>query len=426
VFFTVLMQAPIPQAHAQATCNPNAPWVTQFGTMTIGDVLIYGPGCNQFEDGGIQAATSTTIISGATTVSNANCGTIFLPTVAANAPTYGVTMPAAASLPNNCIIGVIAPSGRGVNIIMPGTIYASPGRILWPTQSIRMIANNSAGWQISDNPNRWLLTASQEICVVQGGNDQQDGLVTSAASGGCMGHVQSAVFAIGQFWDGGGYNACSIGVYAGGTSIINESVSTTGQSVGCFLTFNIRGVVTWTGPTSCISTGDNGIAIFNANLGFAPILKCNSTNPVGSGQFYLHQNGVFDINGAMEWVPQGSNDTLVFIDAQGRVNTNFTNGGLVIGDANAETFEAVFRCDEHCAGFTGSGTAAFSPNVSGSYAYVFLGGSWGDSNITWTGTFTGALASIVSGNSVFITNGVTIPGGAPAATTGGQVCATKC
>jgi hypothetical protein len=39
-------------AHAQTSCNSGVPWATQEGTMIIGDQMIYGPNCNQFQDGG--------------------------------------------------------------------------------------------------------------------------------------------------------------------------------------------------------------------------------------------------------------------------------------------------------------------------------------------------------------------------------------
>ena len=53
--------------------------------------------------------------------------------------------------------------------------------------------------------------------------------------------------------------------YAGGTNILAESISQTGQSVGCYLTVNFRGAVTWATAGPCWTTGDGAIVILNMN-----------------------------------------------------------------------------------------------------------------------------------------------------------------
>jgi hypothetical protein len=295
------------------------------------------------------------------------------------------------------------------------------GICLWPGQ-VAAFQVNSAGnaWVTVVNPGRWILPQTAEICYTQNGSDNNDGLGSGT---GCMAHVQTAVNIIGKQWDGAGYNACNIGIYAGGTNQVTESVSQTGQSVGCYLTVNVRGAFLWTTAGSCWTTGDNAIIIINMNLGFVPTLHCNNTNLASTCQFYGHQNVIWDINGSFEWDPQGSNDCLVFLDAQGRATLGLST--IVIGPGTAVSANSILNCAYGCRGLQISGTVAFSANVTLGQTFVLHSTGLINTTAAWTGSPTVSAASIPTGNSVLITNGTSIPGGTASAT-GGQVCNTLC
>ena len=146
-------------AHAQ-NCNGGNPWMTQWGTMPIGDLVIYGPGCNQFQDGGASPASATiTPISAARLVGPGDCGTLFLPSVTNTQLDYAITLPASGTMPNNCQISIAAPSNRGVQLIVPSFLQ----RTLWPAQTIVYRNNTTAGWLIVSEPG--LLTLSSSIAL---------------------------------------------------------------------------------------------------------------------------------------------------------------------------------------------------------------------------------------------------------------------
>lgn len=335
-----------------------------------------------------------------------------------------ITLPAASGFTARCIVKICnGDTGRGKKTSgFPSDIHA----ILWPLQCTIQAVVNSA-WKTVSNPGRWILPTSEELCVRQDGSATSDGLGNGTVAADCMNLAQTAVTTIGQQWDGTGYYACSIGYYTGGTSTFAEQVSMTGQSVGCYLTFNWHGATTHTSTANCFTGGDNGIGVFNMNLGFVPTFKCNSGNNATNAVWYCHQTCIYDVTGQWQWVPGGTNDSMIFLDGQGRVTVNAT-GNIVIGDGSAETFGNMFQCDQHCAQFQISGPIAFSANVSCTRIFAAYEGSAINTTASFTGSCTGITTSISSGLSVINTNGSTILGGTTTAGTGGagQVCTTKC
>lgn len=297
----------------------------------------------------------------------------------------------------------------------------------------RWVYNQNNVWLL-DPRTRWLTPGRgnvYELCVRQDGSDSNDGFGSAAAD--CLASIQSAINIIGTEWDGGGYNICAVGLYAGGTSVLAPSTQT-GQSVGCYLTYNVRGTVTINGAGSCFSNGDNAISIWNWNLGFVPTLACNTANTGNIAQFKGHQTSIYDFNGgAAIWIPggvqglgtggtKGTNDAFFDVDLQGSATFN---AQVNIGNGT-DTFNplTLVYCEAHCSKVTLSGTIAFNPNVILAVALVLRSGSLINTTLTWPG------ASVTSpttptGNSILITNGTTIPG-TTSSGTGGQVCATVC
>jgi hypothetical protein len=373
-----------------------------------------------------RAPIATRAVTGNDTSSSADCGRMILATGGLTT----LTLPAASAAGAGCEIGYRnnevysgIGTGRGKKLAnFPSDFSAN--NILYPGQAGKVVSDGSA-WRSSVDPDRWLLPTSAELCVRQDGSDTSDGLGNGTIAADCLATIQKAVLTIGTQWDGTGYNSCAVGLYAGGTSTFSEQVSMTGQSVGCYLTFNYRGTITHTSTSNCYTGGDNGIAVFNINLGFVPIFRCNTLNSGSTAAWYCHQTCIYDITGSYQWVPGGTNDQQVFLDGQGRVTIQYSGGGLVVGDGAARSFNNMFQCDQHCSQLQVSGQIGFSASVSCNRIFAAFGGSLMNTNASYLGSCTGVTTSTVSGNSVLNTNGTTIPGGT-VATTGGQVCTTKC
>jgi len=387
-----------------------------------GDLAVFdGTTGKLIKDGGAPVvAKATSTQSGNITATSANC---FQELIANGGGNATLALPAASSVSSGCWIGwknsevysgIGTASGKKIGANFPSDWNPT----LWPGQA-GMVISDGTSWHTTVNPGRWHLPTGAEICVTQNGNDTNDGL---AAGTGCMATPQAAVVVIGQQWDGGGYNSCSLGFYTGGTNILSGA-NQTGQSIGCFITINIRGAITWASTGSCWDSGDNGITIVNWNLGFTPTFKCNSSNTASTGQFKCHQTCIYDFNGGTAiWLPGGTNDVFFDVDLQGSATYNAT---VNIGDAvNTYTPLAFVACEAHCSKVTLSGSVAFSPLVTMNVAFTLKSGSVITTGLTWPGAVI-TNASTPSGNSVLITNGTVIPGGTASAT-GGQVCATAC
>lgn len=340
--------------------------------------------------------------------------TVTLPSL----PTTGFGAGCTVYVKNNNIYSGIGTGHAMTMAAFPSDLFA----LLYPQQTVA-VQVNAAGtaWITIRNPGRWKIPTSAEICVAQNGNDANDGLGSGT---GCMQTPQQAAVVIGSQWDGGGYNSCSLGFYAGGTSILS-SANQTGQSIGCFITINIRGAITWASTGPCWTGGDNSITIINWNLGFMPTFKCNSANTASTGQLKCHQYCVFDINGGTGvWLPSGSNDVFFDLDLQGSATFNAT---LNVGDGvNTYTPASFIQCEAHCSKVTVSGSLAFSPLVTMDHVYTLRSGSVMSVGATYPGV-TATNPTVPTGGSIFITNGTTIPGGTTSGTLNGLVCtSTPC
>lgn len=326
------------------------------------------------------------------------------------------------------VVDTVGGSGTFTDWQIAPEVRMAPGTERW------VYSNNGASWLLSPRT-RWLAPGRgnvYELCVRQDGSDSNDGFGTAAAD--CLALPQTAINIIGTEWDGGGYNVCAVGFYAGGTSTLPVSTQT-GQSVGCYLTYNIRGTTKFTGAGSCFSNGDNAISIWNWNLTFVPTFACNTSNVSNTGQFKGHQTSIYDFNGGTAiWIPggvtglgtggtKGTNDSFFDVDLQGSATFN---AQINIGNGT-DTFNplTLVFCEAHCSKVTLSGTIAFNPLVTMGVALVLRAGSVINTTLTWSGaTITSAIT--VTGNSVLIYNGTTIPPSTPTTATGGQACSTIC
>jgi hypothetical protein len=346
---------------------------------------------------------------------------------------FTLTLPAVAGFNASCTINIkngnSGTTGRGQTLVGFPTDLST---VLWPTQAVTLKIINGV-WATTSNPGRWKLPTSRELCTRQDGAVLTDGLGNGTVAADCFSTIQAAVVAIGTQWDGNGYNACSIGLYAGGTSIFNEAVAQTGQSIGCYLTYNIRGAVTWTSATNCLNSGDNAITIINWNLGFIPTFKCNTGNTLGYGAFYCHQTCIYDFNGGTAiWIPggveglgtggtKGTNDVFFYVDLQGSASYNAqVNVGNGIDTYNPLAFT---YCEGHCSQVTLSGTVASSALVTWQKALVLQVGSLITHTLSWPGASV-TSATTVKGAAILVQSS-TVPGPAATATSPGVICSTK-
>jgi hypothetical protein len=333
------------------------------------------------------------------------------------------------------VVDTVGGSGTFTDWQIAPEVRMAPGTERW------VYSNNGASWLLSPRT-RWLTPGRgnvYELCVRQDGSDSNDGFGSAAAD--CLANQQTAINIIGMEWDGGGYNVCAVGFYAGGTSTLAPATQT-GSSVGCYLTYNVRGTVAFSGAGSCFSNGDGAISIWNWNLSFVPTFRCNTGNVASTAQFKCHQTCVYDFNGGTAiWIPggvtglgtggtKGTNDAFFDVDLQGSATFN---AQVNIGNGT-DTFNplTLVFCEAHCSKVTMSGTIAFNPLVTMAVAFVLRAGSVINTTLTWSGA-TVSGATTPTGYSVFIFNGTTGFGGTspasgfPAANANfGLVCSTVC
>lgn len=387
------------------------------GPTTITNNISAGPGIQITGTNPLVIAKAPTAVNpqtGPYTPSSTDCGKTVLATGGFNT----LTLPAASSVSSGCEIGIKnneVYSGIGTARGKKLANFPSDWNpILWPGQAGKVVSDGT-NWTTTQNPGRWHLPTNAELCYAQNGNDTNDGLASGTS---CLAHVQTALNWITNQWDGTGNFSCAIGLYSGGTNTVNETVSQSGQSTGCFITVNMRAALMWTASAQCWTGGDGSIAIFNFNLGFTPILQCNTSNIALTGAFYGHQDVIYDINGSFEWIPGGSNDDLVVLDAQGRATLGLTT--LVIGDGAARAANSILNCNYGCRGLQISGTVSWSPNVTINKIFTLKATSLINTTAAFSGSATVAGPSIVDGASVLTLNGTTPPGGSITPTHGGQ------
>jgi hypothetical protein len=329
-----------------------------------------------------------------------------------------VTLPPVAGFTPGCWVyvknGDTYPGGRGKKL---SGFPADLQTILWPSQTLAVQIINGA-WVSVQNPGRWNSGVAATICVDTTGANTNDGLAGTGS--GCVADTQAAVSIIQKSLDISPGTPV-ISVTCGQTQTVQLSMG--GQPTGgnlVQLSPNGNCSFNWTNTGPCISVGDNAELDMRLNAGGgsgAINFTCDSLNPSNSGQVFIHNNGIVDLEGTPTFNGGGTNDAAFFFDGIG-IST-ITNGMNTTGN-----FHTILDLDVGskvtASGVinTPSGTIAACVVVQGG-SRLIMGGNACTGGATISGT------SPITGNSSIVTNGVTITGGT-AASTGGQVCVSKC
>jgi hypothetical protein len=397
--------------HAHAQCDNGNPWATQFGNMVPGDVIIYGPNCNQFQDGGPSPAGSTTTpISGATNVLGANCGTRFLPTVTNTQLLYAITFPSVGSITGNCQISVTAPSNRGV--ILGGAIPVA--RILWPMQSITYVATPT-GWIITAEPGLYQLTGGLDTTHVNhtSGTDWPANDCLGTGAGAC----KTVFGAANVFQSQVLCNGFQPFVQVDDTSF-TENTSLNG--VRCPGVNNLQIVGNPSNPDNavwlcnaagvpCLNVSDHATVVVN---GFN--MQCSVS---GAIEFQINQGGLL----AFENIDFGICGGGIHINCAATGQIVYEGGTYVI---SATTFLEHVVMTGPCSFNPGGGTVNI-PNVMTFANFYIVNGSGAhiETGLTYTGAGAGAASSgrqyLVEVNGSLILSGTTVPGATPGATSSG-------
>lgn len=338
---------------------------------------------------------------------------------------FTITLPAVAGFSSVCTVNIKnGDTGRGKRLSgFPSDVINS---VLWPLQAMTVKIINGA-WAITSYPGRWRLPANTELCVRQDGSNTSDGLGNGTVAADCLATIQYCTNTIYRQIDANNYYP-KCGIYTGGTSTFAEAVAMQGQLTGYnLLGYSIRGAVTWSSTSACLTISDNAEAAIDAVYGSTLTFTCNTSNTVNTGAIYGHQVMVVDVSGAINWRPGGTNDSFLFMDGEGRGTINGTGAGITLGNGGVASGYSYVNCNYHCAGVTTGGTLGWTGTLALSAFYVALGGSVISHSSNPSSGTPGAIgASIILGNSVIRLNGLTPPGGAPTTGSGGQSCATTC
>lgn len=361
--------------------------------------------------GGGGGSPSTSIKTANYTITTSDCWT----TVMAGTGSTGqftVTLPAVTGFSSGCLVYLKnGDTARGK--ILSGFPSGLMGTILWPLQTVGVQIINGA-WQVVLNPGRWKVPSQQTIHVdVTNGSNSNDGL--ASGSGGAVQTAQAAwLYATYQF-DNDSHTpiiamACSqthtTALSMGGTPVGTNLVQLSPDGNCSF---------TWSNSGSAITVGD--LAELDLNLtyyGSSGSMTCNAntSNAASSGCIYLHNDVVLDVEGKPLWTPGGTNDNFIFAD--GKATYTIANGIDEIGSGTGNYY--IFANEGAKGTWSGQSNA---PNAASANGLFFLtGGSFlnfgGPAGSGWYSL----SPSKIYGNSTFINNGVSIPGGTSVGTTG--------
>lgn len=256
-------------------------------------------------------------------------------------------------------------------------------------------------------------TADVYLCVDNAGSDSNSGIAPA-----CKQHICAAGRALYQDWDLRNYSAF---VTVTGGQSFDESCGFGGQLTGNNLlqivasTYSTTAPYTpfkWENANTCLAFGDNAeVRVAGATF------VCNKNNLPNQAAVYVHNNGIFDLDGKTIFSGGGLNDTAILCDGpciftvahgveiQGQFNNIVWGGRLMAG-----TFSGPVT-------FNGAFINRFFTLRSNST--INLGATFNNTGLASAGP------SLVTGNSVFNANGIGVPGGF-ATGTGGQVCNGYC
>jgi len=414
------MVAPAP---AQTTCNPNGSptgaWIQSSGTYTIGDIVTFGPGCSQVQDGGpINSGTFQKVTSGPFTFTTAQCNV----EVIFEGNTYF-----AAS------IGSAASFGSCNLRLRNGDIYTGPGSgrgrlltingfgsfILYPGQYLNL-QSDGLNWLPSCPLKNdglgcpWFATASVQFFDDNGGSDTNNDGLAAGASGAFRNMAHCALVAYNVVYTKNlGSILCSQTAAQAFTEFLQVFYPLNG---GGTLTFNSAtpgSKFSWVCPvnTYCLQFGDNAlVGVTDAQY---------VTNPSSIAIFLGHNYGVLDVNTNVAFNMNGGQSIFTCdFDTHFNINNGFNY-------QNSFSFLFV-GCQGSSWNFNGAINTSAAATLSRLFNLPTSSKATFNGNVTWGTTGLTTSAGLVSGNSVLNNFSGTLPGGAPTPTTGGQYCTSLC
>lgn len=279
--------------------------------------------------------------------------------------------------------------------------------LLWAGQAVGVQVNATAtGWITISNPGRWRVPGQVTLHFDKtNGNNANDCL--SATTGACQ-DAQTA-WNIQQYqFDNNGTTpilaaACgqthTTALSMGGTPLGTNLVQLSPDG-NC--------TATWTNAGPCIALADlSELALNLTYYGSSGSITfgCNITNAAFSGNIYLHNDVVLDLNGTPIWTPAGSNDNFLFCDGK----CQFT---VADGITQALATGANYIINMSAGGHgTQSGviSASGSGTINGTF-YIFGGAVLNRGTSDGSGWFSVGTSKVYA-NSTLINNGTTAAGG---------------
>ena len=332
----------------------------------------------------------------------------------------------------NIQITLPAPPGPGCDIVLVNEDSAAgkfligfPADInpkLYPNQSVGF-TSNAAGtaWISKYKPGRWRIPPSIYVYVANNGSDNNDGLSPSSPlqHNFVATHVIQTDFDIQQ--------STPFIALNGGDTFANDPILFGGQPTGG----NLVGLTVYGSGTSIITNADDAAIIFGDNAemdieigqlsggAVALRLQGNLNDHVGrAAGIYVHNNGLFDLNLS----PQGASGGIIVV-GNGSNGSAFFFDGATVGASAAGTiqvagvFNDIWHMDEGGGRFTlGSIIQPIPSPVSGQpCSATRLLAILGSEELILGGQFPGGYSSLgqslVSGNGLLVTNGISIAGG---------------
>lgn len=360
--------------------------------------------------------TPTTVLTAAQVGSGCN--------VIASGGLFSITLPDPTTVPDGCEI-VIKNNDKGNSKTLIGAPDDANKR-LYPKQAIRLATSNGA-WVVLENPGRVRITQDDYVVYLadaaHGGSDSNDGMTPSTP----LLNTQTACQMIQQDFDIRQITPY-IAILAGSTvdPILLGGQPTGGNLIG--LCVYGQGAATiksndWAG----VVIGDNAEIDIRVNAltpsGASLILQGNQADHASNAAgVYQHNNGLFDQEGDVTIIGNGPNGSAYFFDGPcpgASIADGFKVGG-VFGD--------IFRMDEGGGRYSLGGVIQPVTWNGSACSAARLFGIYGENELLIGGSMSGGYASLgmslVGGNALMVTNGMTIPGGVTTSQ-GGRVAATK-
>ena len=354
------------------------------------------------------------------TIASSDCGTVILASGGMNT----ITLPSTSGFPVACIVTVknnetyTGSSGRGkIMSGFPGDALAGgwgvlPGSathpILWPLQVVKVGIENGS-WITIQPSGLWLAPTVVTLHVDRTfGSDLNDCL--AATTGACA--TPAGAYFVSQLQINANRQTNIIALACGETFIteLNMEATNTGSNLiqlspdgNCSATWSVA-----SGP--CIAVGD--LAMLDLNLTYygasgAITFGCNGGNASQTGNIYLHNYAVLDLEGTPLWQPSGGNDNFLYCDGLCifTIANGFNQNGGGTGNYGiymAQGGKGTFSGGASNVG-GGGGTLSGVFHIFGGALLIrgtSDGGGWGSIG-----------SSLVEGHATYVTNSTSTTGG---------------